>query len=126
MTRERAKELLPVIQAYAEGKEVEWKASRGWKLAQEPKWVIDNEYRIKPEPKLRSWNREEVPLDAWFRNRDCESWFRLTSINSKFAAFISSAEGSKMGSFEHLLETAEHSIDGGKTWLPCGVMEDAK
>lgn len=24
-------------------------------------------------------------------------------------------------SFEHLLESCEHSIDNGKTWLPCGI-----
>jgi hypothetical protein len=27
---------------------------------------------------------------------------------------------------EKYFENHEHSIDGGKTWLPCGVMEEAK
>ena len=57
MTRERAKELLPVIQAFADGKEVQFKsAPRKYSTA---KWVTKedmyfdtvDEFRIKPEPR---------------------------------------------------------------------------
>lgn len=61
MTREDAKQLLPVIQAFAEGKCVETKTGSGWvsignmSFAGEPK-----AYRIKPEPKYRPFaNAEE-------------------------------------------------------------------
>ena len=54
MNRERAKELLPIIQAFAEGKDIQWRNTNagtgGWL---ECKGIIDSgvyEYRIKPEP----------------------------------------------------------------------------
>lgn len=58
MTRERAKELLPVIQAFAEGRDIE-----ECYLCEPPKWIkstnpeFDNDnykFRIKPEPR-RFW-----------------------------------------------------------------------
>lgn len=65
MTKEQAKELLPIIQAFAEGKVVERKA----KLDNEAKWQVvllpsfnvnAYDYRIKPEQKYCSFkNREE-------------------------------------------------------------------
>ena len=61
MTREEAKQLLPIIQAFAEGKCVETKTGSGWinmenmSFAGKPK-----AYRIKPEPKYRPFaNAEE-------------------------------------------------------------------
>lgn len=61
MTREDAKQLLPIIQAFAEGKCVETKTGSGWvnmenmSFAGKPK-----AYRIKPEPKYRPFaNAEE-------------------------------------------------------------------
>ena len=57
MTREEAKELLPIMQAYAEGKKIQVKCKTDSKALTE-KWVdvvnpdLDNPrcYRIKPEP----------------------------------------------------------------------------
>lgn len=60
MTREDAKQLLPIIQAFAEGKCVETKTSSGWvnmenmSFAGKPK-----AYRIKPEPKYRPFANAE-------------------------------------------------------------------
>lgn len=61
MTREEAKQLLPIIQAFAEGKCVQTKTGSGWinmenmSFAGKPK-----AYRIKPEPKYRPFaNAEE-------------------------------------------------------------------
>ena len=60
MTREEAKQLLPIIQAFAEGKCVETKTGSGWvnvenmSFAGKPK-----AYRIKPEPKYRSFKNAE-------------------------------------------------------------------
>lgn len=55
MTRKRAEELLPVIQAFAEGKEIEFKHKEGdeWFTQDYYVWDEDYEYRIKPEP--REW-----------------------------------------------------------------------
>lgn len=55
MTRKRAKELLPVIQAWAEGKGVQHRCHVDpfWHNAENPTWNEDFDYRIKPEP--REW-----------------------------------------------------------------------
>lgn len=57
MNRERTRELLPVMQAYADGSDVQYKADEatGWQdLGQEdPEWCVESEYRIKPPSKYR-------------------------------------------------------------------------
>ncbi len=56
MNRERAKELLPIIQAYAEGKEIEYKwisdddGPDGAWITPDGTFESGGEYRIKPEP----------------------------------------------------------------------------
>lgn len=62
MNRKEAAELLPIIQAYAEGKEIEIfdKTMKMWKTAMLPHFDCDsNIYRIKPEPKYRPFNDEK-------------------------------------------------------------------
>lgn len=60
MTRKEVKDLLPIIQAFAEGKGVETKTGSGWisiknmSFAGNPK-----DYRIKPEPKYRPFKNAE-------------------------------------------------------------------
>jgi len=51
MTRERAKELLPVMQAFAEGKEIEARAvdAIGWVNVSYPKWEDEYVWRVKPD-----------------------------------------------------------------------------
>ena len=65
MTREEAKQLLPIIQAFAEGKDIEYRTkgfNENWKkVTQIPALSFKSfEYRIKPEPKYRPFaNAEE-------------------------------------------------------------------
>lgn len=61
MTREEAKELLPIIQAFAEGKTIQYKNSEGeWEDIDNPSFYVNLEYRIKPGPKYRPFkDREE-------------------------------------------------------------------
>lgn len=58
MNREQAKDLLPIIQAFAEGKTIEFrnKSFKEWTEIENPSFdpTITN-YRIKPEPKYRSF-----------------------------------------------------------------------
>lgn len=58
MTPERAKELLPVIQAYAEGKTIQVKAVKIWVDIESNLLLLNGgyAYRIKPEKKkLKGW-----------------------------------------------------------------------
>ena len=55
MTREEVKELLPLIQGYAEGKTIQFlKIDGTWRDMTEPNFSSPaNYYRIKPDPKYR-------------------------------------------------------------------------
>ena len=54
MTREEAKELLPIIQAFAEGRTIQLLGRDGWTdLYKDFIFDISYRYRIKPEPKYR-------------------------------------------------------------------------
>ena len=63
MTREQAKELLPIMQAYSEGKTIQIKKEGDWLEVGENTEVYFSEspsdYRIKPEPKYRPFKTQE-------------------------------------------------------------------
>ena len=60
MTRREAKELLPIIQAFAKGKTIEFRNSDGkWEVANSPTWNSHLSYRIKPEQKYRPFKSKE-------------------------------------------------------------------
>ena len=60
MTREEAKEMLPIIQAYVEGKTVQYEFYTDiWKDIKEPSFRSDVKYRIKPEQKYRPFKTKE-------------------------------------------------------------------
>ena len=64
MTREEAKNLLPIIQAFAEGKVIEiFDDEIGWVKKENPKFNLNPDfYRIKPEPKYRPF---EIQEECW-------------------------------------------------------------
>ena len=60
MTREQAKELLPIIQAFAEGKTIEYSYDgEHWESTDAPVWDCDVMFRIKPQPKYRPFKSQE-------------------------------------------------------------------
>lgn len=63
MNKEQAKDLLPIIQAYVEGKTIESRCIKGdtslWYDDNNPSFDEDFEYRIKPEPKYRLFKNTE-------------------------------------------------------------------
>ena len=61
MTREEAKELLPIIQAFAEGKQIEVKRKNEWFGIGDDIYFSESpsDYRTKPEPKYRPFKSQE-------------------------------------------------------------------
>ena len=62
MTREEAKELLPIIQAWAEGKSIQYQTdSKSWSDITKDLYPCNHPslYRIKPEPKYRPFKNQE-------------------------------------------------------------------
>lgn len=88
--------MLPIIQAYAEGKEIEIfdKTTKMWKTAMLPHFDCDSKiYRIKPEPKYRPFaNTEEcwTEMDkhqpfGWVKTKDKGIRFCIVGLNQKNA-----------------------------------------
>lgn len=125
MTREKAKELLPVIQAFVNNKIVQYKEDNGhWEDSENLDFSDSSiRYRIKPTPTFRPWRPEEVPVGALIREK---SW-----PSGKTAIIIEAGPNYfkyGMGMISDLhplsLDMVQYSTDNGKTWLPCGVIEE--
>jgi hypothetical protein len=108
MTREQTIEAIRVMQAYVDGKEVECKYLDVWA-------------RIAAKT-MRPWTADEVPLGAWLRH--IGQGRKAIIIDVTFDQQIG-IHGSYF-SPQFVFAYCEHSLDGGKTWLPCGVEEESK
>jgi hypothetical protein len=80
-------------------------------------------FRLKPEPTLRPWTADEVPVGAVLRRKDDNrSRGLILGVNLRGVATTTTVVNElSRRSFQSLLDCAEHSLDGGKTWGPCGV-----
>lgn len=93
MNRQQAKELLPIIQAFAEGKTIQYNSEKG-----NPQWIdvqpnerVDfsqhpSKYRIKPESKYRPFANEE---ECWQEMLKHQPFGWTKSISEKRFYFIS-------------------------------------
>ena len=90
MTREEAQELLPIIQAWAEGKSIQYQTDSGsWSDITKDLYPCNHPslYRIKPEPKYRPFKTKEECWEemlkhqpfGWIKNNDTK---RLRNIDS--------------------------------------------
>ena len=70
MTREEAKNLLPVIQAFAEGKTIQLFTNGIWEGAENPSFEELSRYRIKPEPKYRPFKSQEECRNEMHKHPD--------------------------------------------------------
>ena len=118
MNIEQTKEAIRIMQAFVDGKELEYERPDGiWTLIKNPCWNWNTqEYRIKPTPTFRPWTADEVPLGMQMRAKDPNYGNRRSLICGTYDESTRST----------WLSTSEHSTDGGKTWLPCGVVEESK
>lgn len=116
MTREQTIEAIRVMQAYVDGKEVQYEVpNKEWITTDQPAWnFIPYDYRIKPTITLRPWTADEVPLGAWGRNPQYPK--------TRWLIDRTSSEENRID----WCKSYEHSTDGGVTWKPCGVVEEAK
>ena len=81
------------------------------------------------EPKrvLVPWTKDTVPREAWFRERTKRfNELRIIAITENFIGFSSPGTLKDNLSLGYTLITREfeHSLDGGKTWLPCGTWKE--
>lgn len=131
ITRKQAIERAPLLKAWGEGKKLQYNSGYGWHDCAEMHGILDDpkvEYRIKPEPKLRPWKPEEVPVGALLKYKSTIAI--ISFVNTEGFGFTQYMPGGGNNSdtsvwgFYRVFDTIEHSLDHGKTWLPCGVMEE--
>ena len=132
MKLSQAKEYLPLVQAAAEGKTIQVKSKTlpDWRDIK-ASWLdygdwfnrddiaYGYKYRIKPEPKLRPWKPEEVPVGAVFRYFGESHTYLIGSQNGHSVSLC----GRGGQAISEMPTKGEHSTDNGKTWKPCGVEE---
>ena len=95
MTREEVKEMLPVLQAFVDGKTIESRCIKGdkslWYDDEDPSFDDDLEYRIKPEQKYRPfanaeecWNemQKHQPF-GWLKTKDKGIRLCISGLNQK-------------------------------------------
>ena len=89
MTREEVKEMLPVLQAFAEGKTIESRCIKGdkslWYDDEDPSFDDDFEYRVKPEPKYRPFKDAE---ECWVEMQKHQPFGWLKSKKDGYYSFI--------------------------------------
>ncbi len=123
MKLSQAKDYLPFVQAAAEGKTIQCFEDQIWKTLHPDIDTIEihrpNALRIKPGAKLRPWTPEEVPVGALLRWKDTPLTSVILGIRNSHLVGCNDTYPLAL-----VLTTMLHSTDGGKTWQPCGVMEE--
>ena len=126
MTREEAKEWLPIIQAWAEGKPIQYQINPG-------SWVTDinkdlytsnppSNYRVKPEPNYRPFKSQE---ECWNEMMKHQPFGWVKEINSEMLYLINGISNmcivimEDISSFKEALNIYEF-----KDGTPFGIKED--
>lgn len=82
-------------------------------------------FRLAPEPpakRFRPWTPEEVPIGALIRFAPVVTSHCWMITGWNLASFFTSNSAMGPVRFEEAEgKGCQHSIDNGKTWLPCGV-----
>ena len=130
MNIEQAKELLPIIQAFAEGKVIEFRelGYECWMDATKPTFDIEKfEYRIKPEPKYRPFaNAEECWQEmqkhqpvGWLKDKKEGYKVTITRVNDDENTGIMAINGKSEWTLEGIIEYYTFA-DG----TPFGIKEE--
>ena len=119
MTKQEVLEAANVMIAYANGKKIGTRPRRSTEpllgILYVPTWNWEQkDYCVIPDPTYRPWTADEVPLGAVMRHKTDVSYRSLIGSTSN--------ENAR----SEWLKDREHSTDGGKNWLPCGVVEETK
>ena len=123
MTREEAKELLPIIQAFAEGKNIQYKDDMDrWVDIKNPSFKSFFEYRIKPEPKYRPFKSQE---ECWKEMLKHQPFGWVKEISSEMLYLINGISDMSIVIMENIDSFKEAmNIYEFKDGAPFGVVEE--
>lgn len=113
MNRQQAKVLLPIIQAFAEGKTVEYCYNDNW-IEQENYGFMDNvrNYRIKSEHKYRPFKNAE---ECWTEMQKHQPFGWIKDKGDGYKVLITKVNDDK--------NTDYMSINGNGGWTLDGIMD---
>ena len=115
MNRQQAKDLLPIIQAFAEGKPIEYRelGYEHWEEATTPTFnTASYEYRIKSEPKYRSFKNKE---ECWQEMQIHQPFGWIKDKGDGYKVLITKVNDDK--------NTDYMSINGNGGWTLDGIMD---
>ena len=124
MTREEAKNLLPIIQAFADGKVIEiFDDEIGWVKKENPKFNLNPDfYRIKPEPKYRPFKRQE---ECWNEMLKHQPFGWVKEIPSEMLYLINGMSNESIVIMEDISSFKEAmNIYEFKDGTPFGIKEE--
>ena len=111
MTREEAKQLLPIIRAFAEGKCVETKTGSGWVNMENMSFTGNPKaYRIQSEPKYRPFANAE---ECWQEMQKHQPFGWLKDKKYGHHALITAVDD----------DTCGMSLNGNSAWSLSGIMD---
>ena len=93
MKRTYTADYIKVMQAYVEGKQIQYKDDEVWIDIDDPDWDWHNwEYRIKPEPNYRPFRDSEECWQemqnhrpfGWIKNKNDGHYSMITKVNADF------------------------------------------
>ena len=132
MTREEVKEMLPIMQAYAEGRTIQFLDGGKWlDLCETDFYESPDRYRIKPESKYRSFKTQEEFWNemlkhqpfGWVKSKD-KGYFHLIGLvqfESEFEdVMITFATSENLARSSHSIYENYTFADG----TPFGVIEE--
>lgn len=92
MRRKYTADCIKVMQAYVEGKQIQYKDDEVWINIENPDWDWHNwEYRIKPEPKYRPFKNAQECLEEMKKHqpfgwvKDKYSFYPIEMIGTNFS-----------------------------------------
>ena len=123
MTREEAKELLPIIQAWAEGKNIQFLSDGEWHdINQADFTCYPDKYRIKPEPKYRPFKSKE---ECWNEMLKHQPFGWVKEISSEMLYLINGISDMSIVIMENIDSFKEAmNIYEFKDGAPFGVVEE--
>lgn len=125
MTRKEAKELLPIIQAWVEGKTIQYKLKGGWQDMDNPSFNdLPSEYRIKPEPTYRPFKTKEECWNEMLKHQPF-GWIKygesICNIHNIYSDSITISACEELYSHEFNISFVNSTfIDG----TPFGIKEE--
>ena len=103
MNRKEAAELLPIIKAFSEGKEIQYKSNGSWFSAENIVFIGGGQrFRIKPEPKYRPFKDAEECWQEMLKHQPFgvvkDKYFANYQTHRAFTCLI--ANGCDFGGYE--------------------------